>query len=129
MKIRNGFVSNSSSSSFIVCGFSTDDSCKVYNMLKEKFKEEGPYISGNYISEREVYWKVDSYLKEHGIDYLYQEEWNDTKEIGCILEEGSREKFDESLKKAEDTLKKFDEEHHTDFAKNHKIYSVFEGDF
>ena len=129
MKIRSGFVSNSSSSSFIVCGFSTDDSCKVYNMLKEKFKEEGPYISGNYISEREVYWKVDSYLKEHGIDYLHQEEWNDTKEIGCILEEGSREKFDESLKKAEDTLKKFDEDHHTDFAKNHKIYSVFEEDF
>ncbi len=129
MKIRNGFVSNSSSSSFIVCGFNKDDSCEVYNMLKEKFKEEGPYISGNYISEREVYWKVDSYLKEHGIDYLYQEEWNDTKKIGCILEEGSREKFDESLKKAEDTLKKFDEEHHTDFAKNHKIYSVFEEDF
>lgn len=129
MKVRSGFVSNSSSSSFIVCGFNEEDSCKVYDMLKDKFKVEGSYISGNYISEREIYWKVDSYLKEHGIDYLYQEECNDMVRIGCILGEGSREKFDESLKKAENTLKKFDEDHHTDFTKNHKIYSVFEEDF
>ena len=45
MKIRNGFVSNSSSSSFVVYGFSTDDSCKVYDMLEKKFKEEDPGMS------------------------------------------------------------------------------------
>ena len=130
MKIRNGFVSNSSSSSFIVCGFSTNDSCKVYDMLKERFEEEDPCIS-----EEDVYWKAHVYLTERGLDYLYQwdyfrqGEWKATEEIGCILEEGSKERFDESLKKAEDTLKKFDEEHRTDFAKGRKIYSVFEKDF
>lgn len=121
MKIRSGFVSNSSSSSFIIWGFSTGDSCKVYDMLKKKFEEENPYLS-----DEDIYWKIQCYLDRRGIGYCCREDWYDTKEIGCILEEGSRKKFDESLKKAEDTLKKFNEEHHTDFSKNHKIYSAFE---
>ena len=124
MKVRNGFVSNSSSSSFIVCGFSTDDSCEVYNILEKKFKEEDPSIS-----ERDVRWKIHSYLEKCGIDYYFHNEWNGDEGIGCILEEGSREKFNESLKKAENALKKFDEDHHTDFAKNHEIYSVFKIDY
>ena len=124
MKVRNGFVSNSSSSSFIVCGFSADNSCEAYNMLKEKFRKENPDIS-----EKELYWKVYAYLQSCGIDYCHREEWNDTEDIGCILEEGSRERFDESLKKAEDILEKFDKEYHTDFARDYRIYSVFEEDY
>lgn len=123
MKIRHGFVSNSSSSSFILYGFSPDDSDKVYDMLKKKFEAED-----SYLSEKELFYKIQCYLERCGIDYRYKEDWNynHTDGIGCILEEGSREKFDESLKEAEDALKKFDEEHHTDFAKNLKIFSAFE---
>ena len=124
MKIRNGFVSNSSSSSFIVYGFSTDDSCEVYDMLEKKFKEEDPDMS-----EGDVRWSMQEYLEKCGIDYCFYNEWDGTKEIGYILEEGSKETFNESLKKAEDTLKKFNEEHHTDFTEDHKIYSVLHIDF
>ena len=120
MKIRNGFVSNSSSSSFVVYGFNTDDSCEVYDMLEKKFKEEDPYMS-----EGDVRWSIQEYLEKRGIDYCFYNEWDDTKEIGYILEEGSKETFNKSLEKAEDTLRKFNEEHHTDFVKGHKIYSVF----
>ena len=92
MKIRNGFVSNSSSSSFIVCGFSTDDSCEAYNILEKKLKEEDPTID-----EDDMSWSIYCYLKERGINYLNHGEWNDTEEIGCILEEGSGKEFNESL--------------------------------
>lgn len=124
MKVRNGFVSNSSSSSFIVCGFSTDNSCEAYDMLEKKFKEEYPDMD-----EGDVCWEVQWYLKERGLDYCRRNEWNDTVEIGCILGEGDIEKFNESLKEAEDTLKKFEEEHHTDFAKDYRVYSVFTIDY
>ena len=124
MKIRNGFVSNSSSSSFIVCGFSTDDSCEAYNILEKKLKEEDPTID-----EDDMSWSIYCYLKERGINYLNHGEWNDTEEIGCILEEGSGKEFNESLRKSESILKKFDEEHHTDFAKDYRVYSAFEENY
>ena len=124
MKVRNGFVSNSSSSSFIVYGFSEDDSCEAYNIIEKKLKEEDPSIE-----EDDIRWSIYCYLKERGIGYLHHEEWNDTEEIGCILEEGSGDRFNESLKKAESSLKKFDEEHHTDFAKDYRVYSVFQTDY
>lgn len=124
MKVRSGFVSNSSSSSFIVCGFSEDDSCEVYDILEKKLKEEDPSID-----EADMSWSIYCYLKERGINYVNHGEWNDTEEIGCILEEGSGKEFKESLKKAENSLKKFDEEHHTDFAKDYIIYSVFKTDY
>lgn len=124
MKIRSGFVSNSSSSSFIVCGFSIDDSYEVYNILEKKFKEEDPCMS-----DSDVRWNIHSYLEKCGIDYYFDFDWDGTEGIGCILDEGSRETFNESLKKAENALKKFDEDHHTDFAKNHKIYSVYKVDY
>ena len=126
MKIRCGFVSNSSSSSFILLGFSSEDSDKVYDMVKEKVKKEDPYLS-----DQKLFWKIQYYLERHGIDYCYKEDWNynRTDGIGCILDEGSRETFIESLTKAEDILKKFDEEHHTDFAKNSMIFSAFEENY
>ena len=124
MKVRLGFVSNSSSSSFIVCGFSEEDSCEVYDILEKKLKEEDPSIE-----EDDMYWSIYRYLKKRGINYVNHGEWNDTEEIGCILDEGSGEEFNESLKNAENSLKKFDEEHHTDFAKDYRIYSVFKTDY
>ena len=124
MKVRSGFISNSSSSSFIVCGFSEDDSCEVHNILEKKLKEEDPSIE-----EDDMSWSIYCYLKERGINYVNHGEWNDTEEIGCILDEGSGEEFKESLKNAKNSLKKFDEEHHTDFAKDYRIYSVFKTDY
>ena len=126
MKIRNGFVSNSSSSSFILFGFSSEDSDKVYSMVEEKVKKEDPYLS-----DQKLFWKIQYYLERRGIDYCYKEDWNynHTDGIGCILDEGNIEEFDKSLEKAKEALEKFDEEHHTDFAKNSKIFSAFEENY
>ena len=126
MKIRNGFISNSSSSSFILFGFSSEDSDKVYDMVKEKVKKEDPYPS-----DQKLFWKIQYYLERRGIDYCYKEDWNynHTDGIGCILDEGNIEEFDKSLEKAKEALEKFDEEHHTDFAKNSKIFSAFEENY
>ena len=126
MKIRNGFISNSSSSSFILFGFSSEDSDKVYDMVKEKVKKEDPYLN-----DQKLFWKIQYYLERRGIDYCYKEDWNynHTDGIGCILDEGNIEEFDKSLEKAKEALEKFDEEHHTDFAKNSKIFSAFEENY
>ena len=126
MKIRNGFISNSSSSSFILFGFSSEDSDKVYDMVKEKANEEDPYLS-----DHKLFAKRQYYLERRGIDYCYKEDWNynHTDGIGCILDEGNIEEFDKSLEKAKEALEKFDEEHHTDFAKNSKIFSAFEENY
>ena len=126
MKIRNGFVSNSSSSSFILFGFSSEDSDKVYSMVEEKVKKEDPYLS-----DQKLFWKIQYYLERRGIDYCYKEDWNynHTDGIGCILDEGNIEEFNKSLEKAKEALEKFDEEHHTDFAKNSKIFSAFEENY
>ena len=126
MKIRNGFISNSSSSSFILFGFSSEDSDKVYDMVKEKVKKEDPYLG-----DQKLFWKIQYYLERRGIDYCYKEDWNynHTDGIGCILDEGTIEEFDKSLEKAKEALEKFDEEHHTDFAKNSKIFSAFEENY
>lgn len=126
MKIRSGFVSNSSSSSFVLFGFSPEDSDKVYSMVKKKVEEEEPYLS-----ERDTFWRVQYYLERRGIDYCYKEDWNynRTDGIGRILDEGDKEAFIKSLEEAEDTIKKFDEEHHTDFAKNSRIFSAWEENY
>ena len=123
MKIKSGFVSNLSSSSFIVWGFSSADSDRVYDLVEKKVLEKEPCLRDKY-----KFWRVQSYLESYGIDYCYTGDWdyNHTEGIGCILEEGSLEDFNESLKKAEDALKTFDEEHHTDFARNSRIFSAFE---
>ena len=126
MKIRSGFVSNSSSSSFIVFGFSSEDSDRVYDMVKKKVEAEDPYLS-----DQKLFWRIQYYLERHGIDYCYKEDWNynHTDGIGCILEEGSIEEFNKSLEKAKEALEKFDEEHYTDFAKNSMIFSAFEENY
>lgn len=126
MKIRSGFVSNSSSSSFIVFGFSSEDSDRVYDMVKKKVEAEDLYLS-----DQKLFWRIQYYLERHGIDYCYKEDWNynHTDGIGCILEEGSIEEFNKSLEKAKEALEKFDEEHHTDFAKNSMIFSAFEENY
>ena len=123
MKIRSGFVSNSSSSSFIIWGFSPEDSDKAYDMVKKKIEKEEPHLS-----ESDIFWRVNYYFMSRGIDYCFKEQWNyeHTDGIGCVLDEGDRETFNKSLEEAEGVIKKFDEEHHTDFARNCKIFSVFE---
>lgn len=118
MKIRNGFVSNSSSSSFIIYGFSSDDSDKVYNLVMDKLLEDDPTLN-----EDDMYECIEEYLDNHGLNFFhYDWDW-EKSDIGYILEEGSKDKFNRSLEKAETVFKKFDEDHNTDFTKNAIVYS------
>ena len=71
MKIRSGFISNSSSSSYILWGFSPEDSDKAYDMVKEKVKKEEPHLS-----EINTFWRVNYYFRRRGIDYSFKEQCN-----------------------------------------------------
>lgn len=66
MKIRNGFVSNSSSSSFLILGFNIDDEV-LYERLQEKYYEDFEFYAGDeegYVMG--VY--PTRYLKEEKLD-------------------------------------------------------------
>ena len=119
MKIRGGFISNSSSSSFILYGFSSDVSEKVYNIVEE-FLAEDPTIDRD-----NLFGEVVDYLDDYyGLSCLgYDQLGWDGIEIGYNLEEGSKEEFNRSLKKAEAALEEFDKDFATDFAKKAIIYS------
>ena len=118
MKIRNGFVSNSSSSSFIVYGFSSDDSDKVYKLIVDKLLKENPILDRD-----DMYENIEEYLNNHGLNFFhYDWDWK-RPDIGYRLEEGSKDKFNRSLEKAETVFKKFDEDHNTNFTKNAIVYS------
>lgn len=65
MKVRSGFVSNSSSSSFLIYGAWVDVS-KVKDMLKSKLSEEDlkeleedPYMLGEFADSLPMYYHFD----------------------------------------------------------------------
>lgn len=128
MKIRNGFVSNSSSSSFIVYGFSSDDSINksIYDIVVNKIREKDDSMTSSKLKSR-----VSKYLDNHGLDFCFydDDDYDLIPTIGCVLTEGDVYKFEESLKKSKEVLSKFDKDHGTDFSKSAKIFSYYEEDY
>ena len=122
MKIRNGFVSNSSSSSFIVYGSRDSEALhELYDTVSEILDKDS---SRDDLTYYEMVEEVDSYLYDKGVNYFhYDYDNSDIECIGCELREGTEEKFMESLEKAKKTLKAFDEEHGTNFADKAVIIS------
>lgn len=107
MKVRNGFVSNSSSSSFIIIG------CKVSEKEVIKLKEQ---LLGRKYKEDED-WECDA------CDALSENDWefvDDNEEIlGKVLESyDSYEMSSFTLQKVKDTFKEVKDR----FKKEPKIY-------
>lgn len=69
MKIRNGFVTNSSSSSFIVigCELEFDQYTKILEALQKKYEEK----TGQKLFNPEEYEDVAEYSSEEGSDWTY----------------------------------------------------------
>ena len=122
MKIRNGFVSNSSSSSYIVYGFGNSGILQeLYDTVTDILDKDNSLDDLTY---DELAEEVQTYLIGKGVNYCHYDYDNSYIEcIGCELREGTEEKFMESLEKAKKTLKAFDEEHGTHFADDAMIIS------
>ena len=73
MKIRNGFVSNSSSSSFCIYGTSFDDMDEVKKLLKLDVKEEDDNEEGYTQELKDALegMKNLEYIVDHNNGYIY----------------------------------------------------------
>lgn len=120
MKTRCGFVSNSSSSSFVIYGFDYNTGCALYDLVEDIIEKDG----SRDLEDEGLAYYIGEYLGKYGIDhYHYDYDNEDLCSIGCELREGSEEEFLESLMEAKAVLRKFDEEHGTKLADKAKIMS------
>lgn len=124
MKVRNGFVSNSSSSSFVLIGYKLDKDFDLVQYVKDTYPEEyaeaEAQLKEKYPDDPE---KVARWLKSDIYDILYEHKRDDDGcckylsddgpgYIGKIISQGEDYLNDASLNGAElmETIRKVQEE-------------------
>lgn len=90
MKTRNGFVSNSSSSSFVICKYflSEDQIIKIFNYysIVEEYVKEHPLPEKGYYDYKEI--------PEYDFTYYDSTQWNIKESDTFIYGETSMDNFD-----------------------------------
>lgn len=108
MKIRNGFVSNSSSSSFIIRGakFTKTDIMEKFNISEDELNEFDDYEQYEFLGEKfeGLQFEPDgNYFEAHDYDTLIIGE-----DLGTLEDGGAVELDDRTPEEDEILLKKFE---------------------
>ena len=120
MKIRSGFVSNSSSSSFIIYAYNREESTKIYEIIASKLKSENPSINDYFLPS-----EVRGYIySNYGLDLIEFDNYFKECIIGCYLDDYKTEsQFRKSLDKSSEIFNKFNKDHNIDFYSEAKVFS------
>jgi hypothetical protein len=98
MKIRKGFVSNSSTSSFIVAGYRVEKDNKLWEKIKQKLYPNG--VSKD-TPEWDIRYEIKEYIEQkYGV--IYVNDWEnvrfdceeDEEIVGAVISDGDLSEID-----------------------------------
>ena len=120
MKIRNGFISNSSSSSFIIYAYNREESTKIYKIVVNKIKSENPSIKDIFLPS-----EVRRYIFfNYGLDLIEFDNYSKECVIGCCIDDYKTEsQFRKSLDNFTGIFDRFNKDHNIDFFSEAEIFS------